>query len=125
MRTREHTAQHSISIGNSGFIRGLMRSPGRTVAFILILASSVAMTAESVRSLYNKGLKAEARQDYEAAYNYYKTAYEKRPEDLRYKVPYERTRFLAAAAMIKRGQKLRDEGNLEEALNILMKAAAI
>src|SRR5436305_14625774 len=86
----EHTAQHGV--GHSGFIRGLMRSPGRTVALILILASSVAMTAESVRSLYNKGLKAEARQDYEAAYNYYKTAYEKRPEDLRYKVPYERTR---------------------------------
>jgi len=58
-----------------------MRGPTRTVAFILILLSSVLMTAESVHSLYNKGVKAEARQDYEAAYQYYKEAYDKRPED--------------------------------------------
>src|SRR5947209_508578 len=102
-----------------------MRSSGKTVAFILILLSAVAFASDSVRSLYNKGLKAEAREDYEAAYNYYKAAWEKHPDDLKYKVPYERTRMLAAAQLIKQGQKLRDDGKLEDALNLFMKAAAI
>src|SRR5947209_4925069 len=102
-----------------------MRSSGKTVAFILILLSAVAFASDSVRSLYNKGLKAEAREDYEAAYNYYKAAWEKHPDDLKYKVPYERTRMLAAAQLIKQGQKLRDDGKLEECLNLFMKAAAI
>ena len=102
-----------------------MRSSGRTVAFILILLSSFAMATESVHSLYNKGLKAEAREDYVAAYEFYKAAWEKHPDDLKYKVPYERTRMLAAAQLIKQGQKARDEGKLEDALNAFMKAAAI
>lgn len=83
------------------------------------------MATESVHSLYNKGIKAEAREDYVTAYNFYKAAWEKHPDDLKYKVPYERTRMLAAAQLIKQGQKLRDEGKLEDALNAFMKAAAI
>lgn len=101
-----------------------MRSTAKAVAFI-ILFSSVVMTGESVRSLYNKGQKAEARQDYEAAYEYYKQAYDKHPDDLKYQVPYERTRFLAASSKVKRGRKLRDEGKLQEALQLFMQAAAI
>jgi general secretion pathway protein D len=70
-------------------------------------------------------MKAEARQDYEAAYLFYKAAYDKHPDDLKYRVPYERTRFLAAAVKVKRGQRLRDEGKLQEALEQFAKAVEV
>src|SRR5215472_12079025 len=92
---------------------------------IFIILSSCLATAESPKSLFNKGVKAEARQDYEAAYEFYKEAYDKRPDDLKYRVPFERTRFLAAAAKVRRAQKLRDQGKLQEALELFAKAAEI
>src|SRR5215470_2855523 len=64
-----------------------------TVFLLLPIAS-----AETPNSLYNKGKQAEARQDYEAAYEFYKQAYDRKPQELRYRVKYERLRFLAAAS---------------------------
>src|SRR5437763_264375 len=114
----------SAGFVNSGVIRGVMRGLTRTVAFIILFSLDLG-AADSVHLLYNKGVKAEAREDYEAAYQYYKEAYDKHPEDLKYRVPFQRTRFLAAASMIKRAQKLRDDGKLQEALDVFLKAAAI
>src|SRR5439155_863265 len=51
--------------------KGRMRGLTRTLAFV-VLFSSILTVGESVRSLFNKGVKAEARQDYEAAYEFYK-----------------------------------------------------
>lgn len=81
--------------------------------------------AESSGSLYNKGKVAEARQDYEAAYAFYKQAYDLKPTDLSYRTAYERMKFLAGAAHVHRGQLLRDGGKLEEALAEFQKANAI
>lgn len=91
----------------------------------LILSTSILAVGQSAKSLYNKGVDADARQDYETAYEYYKAAYDKNPKDLKYRVPYERTRFLAAASKVKRGQRLRDQGKLQEALDLFLKAADI
>jgi len=91
----------------------------------LILSASILAVGQSAKSLYNKGVDADARQDYEAAYEYFKAAYDKNPKDLKYRVPYERTRFLAAASKIKRAQKLRDQGKLQDALDLFLKAAEI
>src|SRR5260370_3455484 len=97
----------------------------RSALAIIILFSSFAAVSESAKSLYNKGVDADARQDYEAAYEYYKAAYEKNPKDLKYRVPYQRTRFLAAASKVHRGQKLREAGKLQEALELFQQAAQI
>jgi len=97
----------------------------RSLAIIIIFSFCGLAAAESPRSLLNKGIKAEARQDYEAAYEFYKEAYDKRPDDLKYRVPFERTRFLAAASKVRRGQKLREQGKLQEALELFAKAAEI
>ena len=70
------------------------------------------------RSFYNKGKHAEARQNYEEAYELYKQAYDLKPTDMRYRAAFNRTRFLAAASYVHRGQKLRDDGKLEEALAV-------
>lgn len=92
---------------------------------ILFLFAAFLSAAESAKSLFQKGAKAEARQDYEAAFEFYKAAYQQKPDDLRYRVPYERTRMLSGASKIKRGQKLRDQGNLQEALTLFQQALEI
>src|SRR5215471_14645426 len=102
-----------------------MRPTRRFFAIILILSACGIASADSPKALLNKGIRAEARQDYEAAYEFYKQAYEKRPDDLKYRVPFERTRFLAAASMVRRGQKLREQGKLPEALELFAKAVEI
>lgn len=91
-----------------------------TVFLLLPIAS-----AETSSSLYNKGRHAEARQDYEAAYEFYKQAYDQKPQELRYRVKYERLRFLAAASHVHKGQQLRDDGKLQEALAQFEQAAQI
>jgi general secretion pathway protein D len=97
----------------------------RSALAVIILFSSFAAVSESAKSLYKKGVDADARQDYEAAYEFYKAAYEKNPKDLKYRVPYQRTRFLAAASKVHRGQKLREQGKLQEALELFQQAAQI
>jgi general secretion pathway protein D len=101
-----------------------MRSLKLTVVLIIAFSCG-SLIAESPGSLLKKGMKAEASQDYEAAYNYYKAAYDKHPDDLKYRVPYERSRFLAAATRVHRGQQLREQGKLTEALEQFAKAIEI
>src|SRR5260370_7471288 len=62
--------------------------------FLLIVAATA---AESAKSLYSKGKIAEARQNYEQAYDFYKQAYAQKPQDLAYRSAFERLRFLAGA----------------------------
>src|SRR5690242_19712430 len=101
-----------------------MRRAASTLVILLML-SAVLATAESAKSFYSKGQKAEARGDYEAAYDFYRKAYDQKPEELKYRVPFERTRFLAAASKVHRGQKLRDQGKLQDALTLFQQAAEI
>jgi general secretion pathway protein D len=92
---------------------------------ILFLFAAFLSAAESAKTLFQKGAKAEARQDYEAAFEFYKAAYQQKPENLQYRVPFERTRMLSAASKIKRGQKLREQGNLQEALTVFQQALEV
>jgi general secretion pathway protein D len=95
------------------------------IALMVVAVTLPIGAADSAKSLYNKGKDAEARQNYEAAYDFYKQAYEQKPKDLAYRSSYERTRFLAAASHVHRGQLLRDAGKLQEALAEFQKAAEI
>ena len=81
--------------------------------------------AENAKSLYAKGKTAEARQNFEQAYDFYKQAYDQKPQDLSYRSAFERLRFLAGASHVHRGQLLREAGRLEEALAEFQKAAEI
>ena len=92
---------------------------------LLVVAVALPIAADSAKSLFNKGKDAEARQNYEAAYDFYRQAYDQKPKDLAYRASYERTRFLAAASHVHRGQLLRDAGKLQEALAEFQKAAEI
>ncbi len=92
---------------------------------ICVMFAAILSAAESAKTLFQKGVKAEAREDYEAAFEFYKAAYEQKPEELKYRVPYERTRLLASASKVKRAQKLRDEGKLQDALTLFQQAAIV
>jgi general secretion pathway protein D len=92
---------------------------------ILFLFAAFLSAAESAKTLYQKGAKAEAREDYEAAFDFYKAAYQQKPEELKYRVSFERTRMLSATSKIKRGQKLREQGKLEEALALFQQAITV
>src|SRR5207248_3948183 len=91
----------------------------------LLIAVSLPALADQAKSFYNKGKDAEARQNYELAYENYKHAYDLRPKEVRYRAAYERSRFLAAASKVHRGQLLREAGKLQEALAEFEAAAAI
>ena len=111
-----------------------MRRVPRILAFVLICSAllsaksaqeSEKVAKESAKAAFKHGIQAEARQDYEAAYEYYKHAYDKQPSELKYRLPFERTRFLAAASKVHRALRLRDQGELQEALTLLEEAAAM
>jgi tetratricopeptide (TPR) repeat protein len=97
----------------------LMRRLIRPALFVLLLLCLrlpvLARHVDSAKALYEKGQDAEARQNYEQAFDYFKQAYNQKPKDLRYRTAFERTRFLAASARVHRGQILRDAGKLDEA----------
>ena len=97
------------------------------LAAIVVLTLSVTLpaVAESAKALYTKAKEAEARQNYEQAYDLYKQAYELKPTDLTYRSAYERLRFLAGASHVHRGQLLREAGKLNDALAEFQKAAGI
>src|SRR5579863_10652775 len=103
-------------------MRRLMRP-----ALLLVLVAVVTLPAiaDKAKDLYAKGQDAEAREQFVAAYDFFKQAYDLKPKDLRYRAAFERTRFEAAASIVHNGQKLRDDGKLDEALAAFQKAMAI
>ena len=102
-----------------------MRRLSPPVWCLLLLCLSLPAFADQAKTLWSKGADAEARQNYEQAFDYYKQAYALKPKDLKYRASFERTRFLAAASHVHRGQILRDGGKLDEALAEFQKALEI
>jgi general secretion pathway protein D len=97
---------------------------GCLVLLIALLATLPAI-ADKAKSLYSKGQQAESRQQYEDAFQYFKQAYNLHPDDIQYRSAYERTKFLAGASHVHRGQLLRDAGKLGEAMKEFQLAVTI
>jgi general secretion pathway protein D len=103
-------------------MRRLMRP---AVLLMLVAIVTLPAIADKAKDFYNKGEDAEARQNYEQAYDFFKQAHDLKPKDLRYRSAFERTRFEAAASIVHRGQEMRDQGKLEDAAGEFQKALAI
>lgn len=101
-----------------------LKRPAAVVSLLLCIVVFAA-AADKAKSLYNKGKDAEARQNYEQAYDFYKQAYDLKPADVAYRSAFERLRFLAGASHVHRGQLLRDAGQLDQALAEFKAAAEI
>jgi general secretion pathway protein D len=81
-----------------------------------MLFAPMAARADEASSLYAKGKDLEAKQDYEGAYAFYANAYQLKPTNLSYRLAATRIRVFAALQHVHRGQQLRDQGKLQEAL---------
>lgn len=92
---------------------------------ITAAGSSQLFATESARSLYKQGQAAEARQDYDAAFDSYRNAMLQQPGDLRYKTSCERIRLLASAQHVSRGIELGKSGKTAEAMTEFLRAKAI
>src|SRR5262249_18426845 len=88
----------------------------------LLIAFTLPLLADEAKSDFNKGRDAEARQQWELAFEYYKKAHELHPKDAQYQASFERALFEASAVKIKRAQTLRDDGQIEAALAEFLKA---
>jgi general secretion pathway protein D len=92
---------------------------------VLVAVIALPSFADKSKDIYAKGQDAEARQNYEEAYNYFKQAYDLKPKDLRYRASFERIRFEAGASIVHHGQKLREDGKLDEAVAEFRRALSI
>ncbi len=95
------------------------------IAALCAVHSTASAHAQSAGKLYDRGRAAESRDDVETAYTDYAKAYQKKPNDERYKISYERLRFDAAAAHVKQGERLRDQGDNTGALTEFLRALEI
>ncbi|PYX75050.1 MAG: type II and III secretion system protein [Acidobacteria bacterium] len=102
-----------------------MRRLMRPALFLWLVAITLPAVADKAKDLYAKGQDAEARQQYEAAYDFYKQAYDLKPKELRYRASFEHARLEAASSIVHRGQKLREEGKLDEAIAEFQKALTV
>ncbi|MHB1841133.1 MAG: tetratricopeptide repeat protein, partial [Acidobacteriaceae bacterium] len=83
------------------------------------------LRAESAKKYFKEGKRAEIREDYITAYQDYRQAWLVKPKDMEYKESYERLRFQAAAQYVGMGKKLRDQGQLNDALTDFLRALEI
>jgi general secretion pathway protein D len=103
-------------------MRRLMRP---AILLLLVAVVTLPAIADKAKDLFAKGQDAEARQQYEVAYGFFKQAYDLKPKDLRYRAAFERIRFEAATSIVHQGQKLREDGKLDDAVAEFQKALEI
>jgi general secretion pathway protein D len=85
----------------------------------------VRLHAESANSDFKQGQSAEAREDYDTAFELYQKAYNRDPKDARFKIALARIRTTASAAHVTAGRKLLQSGDVQGALSQFLHAAEI
>ena len=114
----------------SGPVSGpsFFREAGFRFALFALLAaglSGILLHAESANGFFRHGEAAEAREDYDAAYENYQQAAAKDPKELRYRAALYRVRVSASGLHITKGRKLFNSGDEQGALVEFMRAAEI
>jgi general secretion pathway protein D len=95
------------------------------VALVVFGFSCDLARAESASSYFKRGQAAEAREDYDAAYQDYQQAFTLSPSDVRYKTAYYRVRLSDSAMHVTKGRKLLAAGDLQGALVEFLRATEI
>jgi general secretion pathway protein D len=81
--------------------------------------------AESANADYRQGQAAEAREDYDTAFELYQKAYTRDPKDARFRIGLARIRVTASSLHVTKGRKLFQAGDLQGALSEFLHAAEI
>ena len=110
------------------FRSALFSLPFRIVAaFLLALAAlaAVPVHAQSVNALFKRGENAEAKEDYDGAFDLYQQAQAKAPKDLAVRTALARVRVTDSAVHLTKARKLIQAGDEQGALVELLHAAEI
>jgi general secretion pathway protein D len=89
------------------------------------IAPHPAFAADSAKKLYAQGQAAEAREDFDAAYDAYRKAYAKSPTDLRMRASYYRLRSTTAQVHVTKGRRMLEHGDEQGALAQFLRASEI
>lgn len=95
------------------------------VAITGIAASAPRLRAESANSDFRQGQNAEAREDYDAAFDDYQKALARNPKDERFKIAVARIRVTASSVHVSKGRKLYAAGDIQGALAEFLHAGEI
>src|SRR6266853_1995524 len=95
------------------------------LALTLMMAIGAPAYSDQASAAYGRGVRAEAVPDYDAAFVGYAEAYRLKPKETKYVVPFLRVRGIAAEEHVRKGQLLRDNLKLQEALVEFERAADI
>jgi general secretion pathway protein D len=87
--------------------------------------SGARLHAESAKALFKRGQNAEAREDYDAAFDNYQKSNKKNPKDLHCRAALYRVRVTDSALHMTKGRKLLEAGSEAEALAEFLRAAEI
>ena len=122
-RMQSHRMSRRVASNLSKNIVRLGMAPLLVCGYVAFSATGA--HAQSAAKWDKKGQDAEAREDFDAAFEDYRQAFLKKPKDLRYKTRYERLRFQAANQHVDRGRVLRQSGDVDGAINEFARALQI
>ncbi len=122
-------SEHSVR-GHLERVAGMQSSRfgrllGAALLGLMLVGAHGTAKAQSAAGWNKRGMDAEAREDFDAAFEAFRQAHLKKPHDLRYKTRYERLRFEAANTHLDRGRVLRNSGDAGGAINEFARALQI
>ncbi len=92
---------------------------------IVVAALSLPAYADKGKDAYNKGVKAQRQENFEAAYGFYKEAHTLTPGNAKYMAAFLHMRFNVANEHVHTGQILRSTGSLAQALTEFQRAVEV
>ena len=109
---------------------GFMSSKTAFAMILLAAAAGLGLPCarafgESANSDFKQGQAAEAREDYDTAFEDFQKAFNKDPRDARFKIALSRVRVTASSVHVTRGRKLAQAGDSQAALGEFLHAAEI
>jgi general secretion pathway protein D len=92
---------------------------------IVLAALSLPAYADKGKDAFNKGVKAQRQENFEAAYGFFKEAHTLTPDNAKYMAAFLHMRFNVANEHVHTGQILRSTGSLTQALAEFQRAVEI
>jgi general secretion pathway protein D len=93
--------------------------------FALLSVGSTSVFAQSANTYYKRGQAAEAREDFDAAYQNFQKAYSMAPKNEVFRTAYYRVRFTDGSMHVTKGRNLLASGDEQGALVELLRASEI
>jgi general secretion pathway protein D len=120
MKSRVQSTAPSVSVLSK--VRSWILVTG---VFAILGVGSTCVLAQSANTYYKRGQSAEARDDFDAAYQNFQKAYSMAPKNEVFRTAYYRVRFTDASMHVTKGRNLLASGDEQGALVELLRASEI